>query len=273
MAPSTDHTRYLDRGEGRLAYDVTGEGPLVVLVPGMGDVRSVYRFLAPALVDAGYRVASLDLRGHGESDTTFTSYDDRALGSDILALIEHLGGPATVAGNSMGAGAAVWAAAQRPEAIGALALLGPFVRDVPTNAAKMVMFRLMLAKPWGKAAWLSWHRRLYPTRPPADLGAQQALIRASLERPGGWDAFAATTRTTHAPAEASLDSVHVPTLVVMGERDADFASAQAEAELVARRLRGQVVMVAGAGHYPQAEMPELVIPAVLGFLAQSAARA
>jgi alpha-beta hydrolase superfamily lysophospholipase len=65
---------YLDRPEGRIAYDIDGTGPQVVLVPGMGDLRSAYRFLAPALRDAGYRAACIDLRGHGDSDTTFSSY-------------------------------------------------------------------------------------------------------------------------------------------------------------------------------------------------------
>jgi pimeloyl-ACP methyl ester carboxylesterase len=167
----------------------------------------------------------------------------------------------------------VWAAAERPDAVGALVLIGPFVREVPTSALKMAMFRLLLARPWGKAAWLSWFKRLYPTRPPQDLDAQRALIRASLSRPGGWAAFVATTRTSHAPAGARLDEVHVPTLVVMGERDPDFSDPAAEAELVARRLRGRLVMVAGAGHYPQAEFPEVVSPAVRSFLAESAARA
>jgi len=32
----------------------SGEGPLVVLVPGMGDLRRAYRFLAPGLREAGY---------------------------------------------------------------------------------------------------------------------------------------------------------------------------------------------------------------------------
>ena len=49
-------TSYLQRGRGRIAYDVQGEGPLVVCLPGMGDIRALYRFLTPALVDAGYRV-------------------------------------------------------------------------------------------------------------------------------------------------------------------------------------------------------------------------
>jgi alpha-beta hydrolase superfamily lysophospholipase len=69
-------TTYLARPEGRIGYDVGGQGPLVVLVPGMGDLRRAYRFLAPGLREAGYRVACTDLRGHGDSDATFSSYGD-----------------------------------------------------------------------------------------------------------------------------------------------------------------------------------------------------
>ena len=36
-------TRYLDRPSGRIAYSLLGDGPLVICLPGMGDVRSVYR--------------------------------------------------------------------------------------------------------------------------------------------------------------------------------------------------------------------------------------
>src|ERR1700689_1414183 len=103
---------YLDRPQGRVAYDVAGNGPLVVLVPGMGDLRGAYRFLAPALRDAGYRVACTDLRGHGDSDAHFDAYGDEPTASDVIALIEQLGdGPAVVVGNSMGAASAALAAA------------------------------------------------------------------------------------------------------------------------------------------------------------------
>lgn len=265
---------YLTRPGGRVAYDVTGAGPLVVCVPGMGDLRSVYRFLVPALVEAGHRVATMDLRGHGDSDATFDAYDDVAAGTDILALIRELGsGPATVIGNSMGAGAAAWAAAEDPGLVTGLVLVGPFVRQVPVGAVASLAFRLALLRPWGPAAWNAWYARLYPGRKPADLDAHRAAIRKSLARPGRWAAFAATTRTSHAPVEARLGAVHAPTLVVMGGRDPDFPDPAAEAGLVAERLRGRAIMVPGAGHYPQAEYPEIVVPAVVDFLATEVRRA
>jgi hypothetical protein len=58
-------TEFADIKGGRIAYDVTGQGPLAVLSHGIGDHRQVYRFLAPRLAQAGYRVAAADLRGHG----------------------------------------------------------------------------------------------------------------------------------------------------------------------------------------------------------------
>lgn len=259
--------RYLDRPGGRIAYEAAGEGPLVVCVPGMGDLRSVYRFLGPALVEAGYRVVTMDLRGHGDSDATFAEYDDVAAGTDVVALLAALGGGlAVLVGNSMGAGAAAWAAAEAPDLVARLVLIGPFVRNAPVGRGAMLAFRLALLRPWGPSAWYAWYARLYPGRPPADLGAHRARIRESLRRPGHWRAFVATTHTSHAPVEARLDEVRARTLVVMGERDPDFRDPAAEAASVADRLGGGVVMVPGAGHYPQAEYPEIVTQAILDFL-------
>ena len=75
---TTVTTQYLGREGGRIAYDVQGDGPLVICAPGMGDIRQTFRYLVPTLTAAGYRVATFDLRGHGDSDTSFTSFDDRA---------------------------------------------------------------------------------------------------------------------------------------------------------------------------------------------------
>ena len=60
-------TQYLKTAGGTLASDVTGAGQLIVLAPGIGNQRTVYRRLAPLLATAGYRVAQMDIRGHGES--------------------------------------------------------------------------------------------------------------------------------------------------------------------------------------------------------------
>ncbi len=259
-------THMLDRPEGRLAYDVTGDGPLVVCLPGMGELRSSYRITAPALVAAGFRVATVDLRGHGESDATFTRYDDVAAGTDAVALVEHLGGgPAVLVGNSMSAGASVWAAAERPELVAGLVLVGPFVRNPPMNPLLALAFRAMMSGPWAPRVWASYLPRLYPGHRPDDLDEHVGRIRESMRRPGHARAFVRTTRTSHAPAEERLGEVGAPALVVMGTADPDFPDAEAEARWVHERLPGDLVLVPGAGHYPHVEDPEAVTPAVVEF--------
>jgi pimeloyl-ACP methyl ester carboxylesterase len=178
------NTSYLTRPGGRIGYDIAGDGPLVVLVPGMGDLRAGYRFLAPALRDAGYRAACADLRGHGDSDATFPSYGDADTAGDIIALITELGGPAVIIGNSMAAGSAVLAAAQQPELVTGLVLAGPFVRDPAVSTMRRVLLRAAMAPPWAALSWKSYLPKLYAGRRPADFSEYRDQVTARQRRPG-----------------------------------------------------------------------------------------
>ncbi len=260
-------TQHLTRPGGTLGFDVQGSGPLVICVPGMGDLRSSYRHTVPTLVAAGYRVATFDLRGHGDSATTFQTYDDEAAAGDLLAIIDELGGSrAIVLGNSMGAAAAVIAAADRPAAIAGLVLIGPFVRNPPQNALQRAMMAVALRGFWGRSVWRSYYGSLMPAGDPVDAADHRAQADASLRRPGYWQAFTTTARTSHEPAEAVLNRVSAPTLVVMGTKDRDFRDPAAEAHWVADTLHGDVLMVDGAGHYPMAERPDVVNQTLVRFL-------
>jgi len=199
---SVSSTQFVDLPEGRIAYDVTGEGPLLLLVPGMGDLRSAYRHLAPLLVEAGCRVATTDLRGHGDSDATFDSYGSVETAGDILAVIEQLGAPAVVVGNSMSAGSAAYAAAERPDLVCGLVLLGPFVRDGDLGAFTKAMLRVATAPPWAATMWKAYAPTLYAGRKPEDLDAHLSQLKASMKRPGYATSFSRTARVSHAPVEA-----------------------------------------------------------------------
>ncbi|MFK3982617.1 alpha/beta fold hydrolase [Micromonospora sp. NPDC050397] len=264
---------FLARGEGRIGYTVQGEGPLVICLPGMGELRSVYRFTVPALVDAGYRVAVPDLRGHGDSDDGFHEHDDAALASDALALIDQLGDRAILVGNSMGSSAAILAAADQPTKVTGLVLIAPFVRNPKISPALSLLMRLLLVRPWGPAAWRAYHRTLFPGRRPTDLAEHQARIAESMRRGDHWRSFVRTTRTNHDPVERRLDQVRASTLVVMGEKDPDYPDAAAEARYVADRLHGELLLVPDSGHYPMTEYPELVNPALVDFVNRVAAGA
>ncbi|MEZ5092828.1 alpha/beta fold hydrolase [Nocardioides sp.] len=259
-------TQYLSRPQGRIAYDLSGDGPLVVCVPGMGDLRSTYRHLAPGLVAAGYTAVTVDLRGHGDSDTGFDSYGDVETAEDLAALLDSLGRPAVIVGNSMGAGAGAYLAAIRPELVTGLVLLGPFVRDAETSVLQRLLLRVAMAAPWAAMSWKAYLPKLYAGRRPEDLDEHLALVSAALRRPGYARAFSQTTRLSHAPAAERLHEVSTPTLVVMGELDPDFPDPAAEAAWIADQLDGEVLMVPEAGHYPQAQRADLVTPAVVAFL-------
>jgi pimeloyl-ACP methyl ester carboxylesterase len=263
-------TLFLERSDGRLAYDDTGgSGPLVVAVPGVGDLRTVYRHLTPRLAAAGYRVATMDLRGAGESSVEWDDVSDAAIAGDITALIDHLdAGHAVIVGNSLGAASAVIAATERPDATSAVVLIGPFVRDLPTPAWMRLGFKAMLSPPWGRWAWVTLYRkRMYPAAPPPDHADQVARLAAALAEPGRFRAFRRLAFNSHAEAGSRLDRLQVPALVVMGTADPDFADPVGEARLVTDRVGGTMALVDDAGHYPQAEFPEVVAGAIVEFLA------
>ncbi|MBH0130894.1 alpha/beta fold hydrolase [Salinibacterium sp. NK8237] len=266
-------TQHLAVPGGNVAFDERGSGPLILLVPGMGDLRSTYRFLAPALAAAGYRVVSTELRGHGDSDASFPSYGDEATASDIAALLRQLDAPAVVVGNSMGAGAAVIAAAEMPELVAGLVLVGPFVREpASANPLMKLVMRILMARPWAAGVWEAYLPKLYAGAKPSDFAEYQDAVIAAMKRPGYARAFSLTTRTDHVKAEESLAAITTPTLVVMGDNDPDFPDPKAEAGWISATLGGATVMIEDAGHYPQSQQPEQTATAILDFLSASGHR-
>jgi pimeloyl-ACP methyl ester carboxylesterase len=261
-------TRLLAVGEGRIAYDDTGGGgPLVVAIPGMGDLRSEYRALRPLLLRAGYRVVTMDVRGHGETSARWADCSARAVGRDALALIEHLdAGPAVILGNSFAAGSALWAAHDAPARVRGVALLGPIVRDGPPSWFARTAVALGFGGPWRVAFWMAYWNSLFPSRKPADHARARAALAANLREPGRMEALRKMVGLSKADTEALVARSRVPALVVMGSRDPDFPDAATEARWLGRALGSPPLIVEGAGHYPHLEMPERVAPALLDFL-------
>jgi len=269
-------TQLLTRPEGRIAYTVDGPatGPLVVLIPGMGDLRSTWRDVAAPLVAAGYRVATTDLRGHGDSDLTFVTHGDVATGQDVLALVAELGGgPAVLVGNSMGAGAAALAAAERPDAVAGLVLTGPFLRNAPANrvvaAVSQQLFALLFARPWGARVWTGYYRStLSRGRTAPWLDEHVAALREAYRDPRRLAQLRRLVgQLTHAPVEACLPRVHAPLLAFVGRRDPDFHDPVAEAAWIEQATGGRVILLDDVAHYPHHQAPDLVVPEMLTFLA------
>lgn len=261
-------TRFLDSEGGRIAFEDTGgTGPAILAIPGMGDLRSEYRFLRPALQQAGYRVITMDARGFGESSAQWSDFSARAVGRDALAVLKHLdAGSATILGNSFAAGSALWAAQDAPDQVSGMVLLGPIVRDLAPSFVQKLSMKIGFAGPWRVAFWTMYWDTLFPTHKPDDHAQVKAAITKNLKEPGRMDALLAMLSLSKADTAAILDTSTVPALVVMGTKDPDFTDAVEEARMLAGKLNAETMIVDGAGHYPHTEMPDLVAPRILSFI-------
>ncbi|MEJ2241557.1 MAG: alpha/beta hydrolase, partial [Candidatus Bathyarchaeota archaeon] len=257
-----------ERPEGSLAYDDSGgNGKPVLMLPGMADLRSEYRFLAPELMKRGYRVVTVDLRGQGESSAFWSEYSVPAVGQDILKLIQYLKiSPVNIIANSFSPASAVWLALEQPEVVKSLILISAFLRNEKLSLVRKLSLAILLHGPWKVSAWLSYFKSLYPTKKPDDFNEYIIKLKANLKEDGRFDAAMALGSSSKESIENRLNQVKTPTLVIVGTKDPDWSDPKAEAKLIANKLSAKLLIVESAGHYPQTEMPEKVTPEILDFL-------
>jgi pimeloyl-ACP methyl ester carboxylesterase len=263
--------------DGTIAYEVAGEGPLVVLAHGMGDSRAAFRFVVPQLVAAGYRVASVDIRGCGESSAEWPSYSRTDIAGDLLAVVRHLGGPAVLVGHSISGGAVTIAAALAPELVDGIVELGPFTRKqaVSLGSLRVKRYRagltpLMLTAILGSAKqWLKYMDVAVPGRRPADWDEQLRRQKAMLSEPARMKAIQKMGQSAPTDAGAQLGNVRCPVLIIEGSLDPDWADPRAEGEAIVAALPagvGRLEMIEDAGHYPHTQYPDETVALMVPFL-------
>ena len=114
-------------GEVTLDYEVRGEGDPVLLIAGCGQPAAAWHLsLVPALVAAGYQVATFDNRGLAPSWSPDAPYSVEGMTIDALSVLDHLGwrDPVRVAGHSLGGWIAETLVLDHPERVRAAALMG-----------------------------------------------------------------------------------------------------------------------------------------------------
>ncbi|MCL6298013.1 alpha/beta fold hydrolase [Streptomyces kronopolitis] len=228
--------RKVQVGEVQLAYRVWGEedAPPAVLLHSLGEDGEDWRGVVGRLAGT-HRVFALDQRGHGHSDWPgdygFARWRDDALGFLRALGLERV----LLIGHSLGAVAALLAAAERPDLVERLVLeevAPPLPADPPQEVP---------ARPAGPASF-DW----------------QAKIAVVAERnapdPAWWEAAARVT---------------VPTLVIAGGESSHVPQAQLAA-LAERLPDARLVTVEGAGHLVHEERPGEFLAAVTSFLAPHA---
>ncbi|UYP19512.1 alpha/beta hydrolase [Rhodococcus sp. Z13] len=255
-----------------LNYQVKGTGDLVVLVMGTGSPGRVWDLhQVPALVKAGYRVATFDNRGIAPSGESVDGMTIDDLVADTAGLIELLGGPAHVVGTSMGARVAQELALARPELVRKAVFLA--------GHARMDRFQQVLTE---------GERQLYdsgvelPAKYQAAVTAVMNLSPASLADENSardWlDIFEFSSGRTSAGVRAQLGmdrafdrraayrAIKVPCLAV-GFADDRMIPAYLSREVADAIPGARYEEIPDAGHYGYLERPEAVNKVLIDFLA------
>jgi pimeloyl-ACP methyl ester carboxylesterase len=258
-------TKFLQVNGGTIAYDDTeGTGQPVVCLPLMGDMRQLFRFTRERLVNAGYRVITMDLRGLGESSVNWPEYTVPAMGLDVLMLVEHLNlKDVVLVGESISAGMAIWAAGEEPERFAGLVLAGPVMRVMPISVFMKVAKKIVGSTP---VFWGPFYKSLYKTRKPADFKEYTKALARNLREPGRYKATTAMFEAGHEETEKHYGMLKAPAVVVMGSRDPDFKNPAEEADRCAKLLHAKKVMIEGGGHILPAEYPDEFSAEVIKFV-------
>ena len=207
----------------RLVYDLYGSSgaPLVVYLHGLLLDAELNRGIAQALAEQGYRVALLDLLGHGRSDKPAhaSTYRIDSYADQVIALLDHLGvKKAVLGGISLGANVSLFAAAHYPKRVQALVLEMPVLeRAVP--AAAMMFVPMVLALHYGRRV-LNISSGLVSRVPRTRFGPLNSVLNALSLPPD------ATSAVLHgvlvgpvAPTQEQRRAIAVPTLVLAHRND------------------------------------------------------
>ncbi len=228
--------------------------PVVVLSNSLGSDLTMWDDQIPALAE-DFRVLRYDQRGHGQTAGTPGPYDIEVLGSDVLALLDHLGlDRVHFAGVSLGGMTGMWLAAHAPNRIDRLVLvctsaqLGP-----PENWHE----RAAVARQQGTESLVDgtlgrWFTPEFAHR--ASVVDKYGKMIAAADDEG----YAGCCETI-----ASLDllddlpSITAPTLVIAGQDDP--ATPPAHAERICSGLsNGRLVVVPNAAHLANVEQASTV---------------
>ncbi len=243
--------------------------PGVVLLHGAGMNRTAWQLQTRFLAHHGYRVAAVDLPGHGGSDgPPLETIPEMA--EWVVEFIEALDlGPAHIVGHSMGTYIAMEAAAHHPDAVQSIVLVGtasamPVHPELLDAAVNDIPHAGRLMTSWGFGARAHVGRHATPGM--WLLGGSTALIDVSREGSLGADMAACNA---YDGALAAAAEITCPASFVLGSLD-KMTPARRAVELAAAFADSRTVVVEGSGHMLPMEAPDATREAIVEALAHAA---
>lgn len=239
-----------------IAFETIGEGPPLILLHGFASSRQCWRDLgyAGAFAQAGRRVILIDARGHGQSckPRNLQAYRQRQRAADVIAVMNALGiARAGVFGYSMGGWTGIGAAQHHPDRIDALIVCGAHGFE-----QSMEPFRRALAQ--SMEGWVEVMERLLRRRVSETVARQ--ILANDLK------ALRCCVAIDRENTSAAFCKAAVPLLAIAGEKDPLFDIIQG----FSKTARGTFMGLPGRNHLTSIVSVNVVAPAVLQFLSQTA---
>ncbi len=259
-------------GAPRIAMDVMGDGPLLVLLHGIGGNRLNWQLQLPAFA-GDFTVAAWDARGYGLSQDYDGDLDFSDFSHDLARLLDHFGtAKAHLCGLSMGGRVAQDFYALYPERVATLVLCDTFAGDDTSDnrssrsqtIEEFVESRIQPFLDGADPAELARKRGGRLMAPSASAKTRQLAIETSSQL--HVESYIKTVRASAAFSRVdNLVNIDVPTLLVFG--DLDPLTPPSVGECMQERIAGsQLVIVENAGHMTNLEQPNSFNSAVISFL-------
>lgn len=249
----------------RLAYVELGDpkGAPLLLLHGYTDTSRSWSVLAPHL--SGYRLLIPDQRGHGDADAPECCYGPTQLAFDATLFMEALGVKrAAVAGHSMGSMVAMTMAAEYPDRVSSIILVGstalPPVQQGTWLYDQVAALEFPLDR--NSAFMREWHPSNQPTSVDREF-AEAVMEDILVIQPHVWRSV--MRELMQFPVARHAGDVKAPVLILSGGKDPLFPP-EHHAALLKAFPHAEAHVFPELGHSPNWERPEAVAAAIDSFL-------
>lgn len=263
---------HVDIGSQRIAYDVAGHGPPVLLLHGFFCDRSAWRPQLAGLSDE-FTIVAPDLPGCGESSDPPEQFPMAAYARCVLSFIKRLGfDRPNVVGLSLGSVIAQELYRLQPELPATLVLASAYAGwggSLPADVVKQRLDLTIRQTYLPSEQWVgNWVKGLLSETAPAAL-VERVSTMVSAFHPVG--ARAMTRAGADADTRDVLPDIKVPTLLIYGDKD--VRSPLTVAHEIHRLIPGsELVVIPGVGHLCNVEAPDRFNAEVRRFLRHQTSR-
>lgn len=272
FAEPIDQTRWVSLKKGvrlpsglKLAYVELGnpKGEPLLLLHGFTDTSRSWSLVAPYLSD--YRLIIPDQRGHGAADAPRCCFSSSVYADDARQLLDVLGlDRVAVAGHSMGSMIAITMAAEYPERVSRMILIGSTALS-PVKPGDWLYDQVMQLKAPldpDSSFMREWHPSNQPT--PVEPRFAEAVMEELLAVP--LHVWRGVMRELAAvPVGRHSTDVKSPVLILSGGKDPLFP-AEHHASLVKAFPTAEAHVFSELGHNPLWEKPAEIGNAIARFL-------